>query len=198
MFDNEQTDLCPGAVEMSWLITKARMIGSPRLLQQLAWQAVACEGGMFELAAVLRDKLGLSGSSSARAILLRVSGSPQEYWVLVGDGSIRVNGTPLAGGIRVLQHRDEIHVGENPPVYFSTERPARVEVFPGAERPIRCPRCRLEIRPGDLAVQCGRCRIWHHEHEEYRCWTYPEAETCAACQVQPNTLDEGLSWFPEE
>jgi hypothetical protein len=183
---------------MSWIITKAAIIRSPELSLQAAWQATTCESGMFELAAVVSGQPSHGGLPSPRAILLRVGGSAQERWVLVGDGSIRINGTPLAGGIRVLQHRDEIHVGNNPPVYFSTERPARIEAFPGAERPIRCPRCRLEIRTGDLAVRCGRCGIWHHENEEYPCWTYPEAETCAACQVQPNTLDAGLSWFPEE
>ena len=183
---------------MSRIIMNARTVHSPQLSEEPAWQVTTCEGGRLELAAVVRAQAGQGCLAPARATLLLAGASAQERWVLLGDESIRVNGVPLASGIRVLEHRDEIHVGENPPVYFSTERPAVIEAFPGAERPIRCPRCRLEIRPGDLAVRCGRCGIWHHENEEYPCWTYPEAETCAACQVQPTTLDDRLSWFPEE
>jgi hypothetical protein len=171
---------------------------SPELSEAPAWRVTAFESGTFDLVAAVAAEAGNAGSAPAYAILLRAGGSPQERWVLVGDESIRVNGTPLASGIRVLEHRDEIHLGENPPVYFSTERPARVEPFPGAERPIRCPRCRLEIRPGDPAVCCPKCAVSSHESEEYHCWTYPGAETCASCRNQPNTLDDALNWVPEE
>jgi hypothetical protein len=187
-----------GKRQMSWILSKVRTTPAPELSRQPGWEATSCEGGMLQLGSAPEGHGGDGGSPAAPAILLRVGANPQERWVLVGDESIRVNGTPLTGGIRVLDHQDEIHIGEEAPVYFSADRPARVVPFPGGERPIRCPRCRQEIRPGDLAVQCGRCGIWHHECEEYRCWTYPQAETCAACRVQPNTLDEGPSWFPEE
>jgi hypothetical protein len=129
------------------------------------------------------------------ASVLRVSGGDGEYWLLAGSESVRVNGLPLLAGIRVLRDRDEIRVDGDPPVYFSTEKLARVECFPGAARPTFCARCKVEIEVGSAAVQCPNCGVWCHETEELNCWSYPEARTCPLCDHR-NSLDATYRWTP--
>ena len=79
--------------------------------------------------------------------------------------------------------------------YFSTETTARVEPFPGTDRPVHCPRCKLAIEEGTESVRCPRCAIWHHQSETHPCWTY--GERCALCD-QETALDAGLRFSPED
>ena len=77
-------------------------------------------------------------------------------WVLIAPPfAMRVNGQPLALGIRVLRDKDEIiEREENAPLFFSTERLAAVEPFSG-DAPVVCARCRNEIAPGADAWERG-------------------------------------------
>jgi hypothetical protein len=137
------------------------------------------------------------GLEPAEAILLWSDSGSGTRWVLMtASDSVRVNGLPLTTGIHVLDDRDEICLGTPQPIYFSTEVPAAVEVFPGFARPVVCPRCTLEIAPGtQAAVRCPNCGVWHHQSEEYPCWTY--SPRCALCG-QATELGIGFRWSPEE
>jgi hypothetical protein len=114
---------------------------------------------------------------------------------------VRVNGLPIAGGLHILEHRDEILVrGER--FYFSSESRPIVTVFhleEGARRPT-CPICRGALRDGEQAVRCPGCSRWFHQTEAAEgkrgrtCWTY--APTCRFCQ-HPTSLTGELAWRPE-
>ena len=119
------------------------------------------------------------------------------HWVLLVRAStgVRVNGQPLLGGIAVLKDRDEILLGGRTRVYFSTEEEAKVESFPGGERPVFCARCRQSIQPGTPAVRCPSCGHWSEQSESKPCWTY--GPSCPLCD-QPTAFDAGLRWTPEE
>ena len=117
-------------------------------------------------------------------------------WTLLGGrgAALRVNGQPLALGIRALRDRDEISLAGQR-CFFSTEELARIVAFPGLAQPVCCPRCKQKVEAGQLAVACPNCRAWHHQTEEFPCWTY--GPTCALCQIQATALDAGYSWTPE-
>jgi len=129
--------------------------------------------------------------------LLRHGAAGREEWVLVAGAGrrARVNGVPVCLGMRVLAHKDEIAL-EGQRAFFSTERVAKVEPFPGAERKVFCPRCKLEIKTGTPAVQCPNpeCRLWHHETAELNCWTY--TPQCSSCP-QETRLGGDYRWIPE-
>jgi hypothetical protein len=115
-------------------------------------------------------------------------------WVLLAlcGTRVRINGDPLALGIRVLADRDEIGFG-GIRAYFSTERLARIEPFPDLPG-IFCVRCKRPIEPnGTPAVQCPSCNRWHHERTDSKCWTY--GKTCTLCP-HPTGLDLGYLWEP--
>ena len=124
--------------------------------------------------------------------------------MLLSDSSsgVQVNATPIQLGIRVLSHRDEIFLtggaSDFPSrFYFSTERLAHVEPFPGTDGSAICGRCKQPIERGDLAVRCpsANCGIWHHQTEHLGCWTY--SDHCALCPT-PTALDSGFRWTPED
>jgi hypothetical protein len=126
-------------------------------------------------------------------------GAPDDgAWVVLGPSSVRVNGAPLDLGIRVLADRDELRVG-GARVFFSTETRAAIEPYPGSERTVLCPRCKLQMMAGTPAVRCPKCHVWHHQSAEpdgLPCWTY--TEHCAADCDQPTALDAGFRWTPED
>jgi hypothetical protein len=125
-----------------------------------------------------------------------------DSWALIctPDAPLRVNGEPVALGIRVLRDRDEITMAGCSPMYVSTERLAAIEPFSG-DAPAACPRCRMMIAPETDAVKCPACGIWHHEDasNSLTCWSYHLAATCSHCP-QPNTLadDAAYIWTPED
>jgi hypothetical protein len=106
-----------------------------------------------------------------------------------------VNGLPVLGGIRLLEHRDEILVGGQR-FYYSAESRPEVVAFhlEAGERPPTCPVCRGQVREGDDAVQCPGCGRWHHQLPGKPCWTY--APTCRFCS-HPTALTGEDSWRPE-
>jgi hypothetical protein len=102
---------------------------------------------------------------------------------------------PVPSGIRVLSHRDELRLtGVAGRAFFSLEGFARVDPFAGVEGS-RCPRCQQPIELETPAVCCPQCRVWHHESEEFSCWTY--SATCALCN-QPTEFEAGFRWTPDE
>jgi len=126
-------------------------------------------------------------------LVLRTSSEPAA-WVLIGNPAVHVNGAPLDAGIRVLRDRDELRVDAHR-TFVSTESLATVASFPGGDRAVFCPRCKLQIVPESAAVRCPRCGVWHHQSVELPCWTY--AEHCTLCN-QSSGLDAGFGWTPED
>lgn len=135
------------------------------------------------------------GGVVLRSVTLAGTGSVT--WVLIAGGGagVRVNGMSTPSGIRVLSDRDEIRIDGVGSVFFSTERLASVEPYPGGDREIHCPRCRQAVDPGAAAVRCPGCGVWHHQSPELPCWSY--ASTCALCP-QATALDAGFRWTPEQ
>jgi hypothetical protein len=172
------------------------------------------------LAAVLRENcyairpggdaplLAIPANGSATAVpILRQAQNECWLFLLPPKVSAYVNGQRLTLGMRLLRDRDEILLpepqssdqadAEPQRIYFSTERLAVVEAFPGAKKPVSCSRCKQVIEAGQLAVRCpnSRCGLWHHEFAEQPCWTY--AEKCSNCD-QATALDAGYCWSPEQ
>jgi hypothetical protein len=127
------------------------------------------------------------------------AGTQAAQWALLAPAGAHVciNDAPVENGIRVLADRDAIRVANLSPMYFSTERLARVEPFPNEEN-VFCPRCKSLIAPGEPAVSCPQCGISHHESsvDGEGCWTY--AETCALCDQSTDLDSAGFRWTPEE
>jgi hypothetical protein len=133
----------------------------------------------------------------APAMLRRYGPAPTPVWVLLTNAAcpVRVNGEPLLAGLRVLHDRDEILIGTQAPLYYSTEELARVEPFPGGEDAVFCARCRQPIQAGTSAVRCPACGHWCEQSEIKPCWTY--GPTCPLCD-QATAFNAGLRWTPEE
>jgi hypothetical protein len=135
------------------------------------------------------------GFAPPACLLVRVAG-PNKWAALVPAGAaIRHNGVPVAAGLRMLAHRDALALEGGDSLFFTTEEPAHIEVFAGPAVP--CPRCRLEVLPGDASVRCPACGVVHHESPDRGrpCWSY--AEACSLCP-QTTALDAGLAWTPED
>jgi hypothetical protein len=128
--------------------------------------------------------------------LVCVPGSDRNpRWALLAAPSARVtiNDQPLALGLRVLRDKDKIRLGSRLSVYFSAERLAVPEAFPGLPRTVTCPRCQQPINEGDRAVCCPQCATWVHYTEPLPCWPY--ATTCPACDQRTDAGDS-YSWSP--
>jgi hypothetical protein len=165
-------------------------------------------------AAVADAPAGASPTGSGDARLQATRNGVHEQWVLVAAraAEVSINGQPLRLGVAVLRERDEVYLpggrigidgagsaAEGMPrrCFFSAESLARIESFPGGDKPTFCPRCKKLIDPQVPAVRCPApsCRLWHHQTEARPCWTY--AETCAVCD-QPTALDAGYRWTPHQ
>ncbi len=97
-------------------------------------------------------------------------------------------------GLHVLRDRDAIQVKSRGAMFYSTERLAAVEPFPSIQETVICPRCRTAIETETPGVKCPGCGTWHHQSEDFPCWTY--TERCALCDRQTD-LDAGYRWTPE-
>jgi hypothetical protein len=131
-----------------------------------------------------------------RVVLQRISTAPAEVWVLLVPlrVSIHVGGCRVRIGVRVLADRDSIQFAGAEPVFLTTEEPASVVDFPGAESGQYCPRCKLALDKGCASVLCPACGNIHHQSTDMPCWTY--AAGCAVCG-NDTSLDQGFSWSPE-
>jgi hypothetical protein len=166
----------------------------------LQWTDHALSSDTMDLGVLLAGALsGLPRSRSAAAVSVLLvpfrAGVAVRWALLAGAGSrVRINGVALAGlGLRVLDHRDEVSLPGVGSAFFSDEELAGTVPLPGSARPIRCGRCLDPIEPGTPAVACPSCRVWHHEREDRRCWTY---DVCSCCR-RPTKLGQGLQWAPE-
>ena len=163
------------------------------------WLVVPLTDNSLNIESVPPKRLKARRSKTAKereVVLTAIAGDGLDTsWAVVWGRSkkINVNGLRMATGIRVLSHGDEIKVGNNPPLYFSTEVLARIETFEGSEEPVVCPRCKQVIEPGAAIVRCPGCSVIHHETSELNCWTF--ADKCAMCDY-PTGLDEGFQWVP--
>ena len=114
---------------------------------------------------------------------------------------VRVNGLPMLGGLRLLDHQDEILIGRER-FYFSGKSTPRVTVFrhEGDGRRPACPVCRGPLIDGEDAVQCPGCGRWYHQSEPREgargrpCFTY--ADQCRFCS-HPTKLSGETVWRPD-
>jgi hypothetical protein len=127
---------------------------------------------------------------------------PRGAALLVRPGvRVRVNGEPVLGGLRLLEHKDEILVGSTR-LFFSVESAPLVTLFQpsGGERVPVCPICRGPVREGVQAVECPGCGRWFHQTEATTdrpakpCWTY--ASTCRFCN-HPTSFAADAEWRPD-
>jgi hypothetical protein len=157
------------------------------------WQALTIPAGR-PLAGTELGEPGIQlcglGAERGAALLVRPG-----VWV-------RVNGQPVLGGLRVLEHKDEILLAETR-LFFSGESTPTVVPFravEGGRAPI-CPICRGPIKDGLQAVQCPGCGRWFHQTEALDgrpakpCWTY--APTCRFCS-HPTSFGAEAAWTPEK
>jgi len=177
------------------------------------WHPVALVDDEYVLAQELRradskpfDREPTAPQTNPDTVLLRRTASVgEDRWALLPGPLARplVNGLPVPLGLVVLADRDEIRwraatdsaIAPAGLFFFSTERLARVGPYPPDPRRGSCPRCKQALTPGDPAVRCPGCGLWHHATEALPCWTY--GEQCAACP-QPTSLDAGFRWTPED
>ena len=158
------------------------------ITQNENWQPAPLNGEPVALLAAGPRPLALEAPAAVR---LCVAGG--DWLVLAPPGEVVVNGAPLLAGARLLRDRDELALGDGSRFFFSTERLAAVEIFPGPQA-VFCARCRLPIEPGTPAVRCPSCRLWMHQNDEFGCWVY--APTCVCPQA--TDLDAGFTWTPDE
>jgi hypothetical protein len=131
--------------------------------------------------------LGLSGGAAALLVQPGV-------WV-------RVNGEPVLGGMRLLEHTDEILAPGARLCFSQQTAPVVVRFLPaeGQRLPV-CPVCRGPIRELMQAVQCPGCGRWFHqldadgERPAKPCWTY--APTCRFCNHPTSFAAEDV-WRPD-
>lgn len=164
------------------------------------WERAALDGDAFVLSRDARTAVRIDGEGQDEAAprLHRCDGEGSGAWALITPPGtdVWINGR-RASAIHALRHRDAIWLPGAAPVYFSTERPVRVEPFPGSEHTTCCVRCKTPIATGQPACRCPGCNLWHHEDEanELRCWSYDA--TCAGCRSFATDLDGSLRWLPD-
>jgi hypothetical protein len=112
---------------------------------------------------------------------------------------VRINGSPVLAGIRILQDRDEVVVrnceGGSHRLYFSDEKIARIEQLKEQDHTVSCARCTKQINPGDQTVTCPACNAVHHQSDELKCWTY--ADKCANSMCYQHTeITSDFRWVP--
>ncbi len=142
-------------------------------------------------------ELSCGGFILRPTLLIRRGRVKDAQWVLLAgeEANVRVNGSPLASAVHVLQDRDEIRLGDAETgswqrCFFSTAGAVRVEPFPAGGDPPCCPSCRQPIAGGQPAVRCPACGLWHHEMGNgQRCWTVTGC--CARCRC-PAPLDDSV------
>ena len=101
-----------------------------------------------------------------------------EKWCLVSTGSdTRINGEELTLGIRVLEHRDDIRIGDR---WFIVSTESLPAVEPAPTDDFTCGRCRNAIKAQTPMVICPGCKTACHQSEERMCFTY--AATCPHCE----------------
>jgi hypothetical protein len=142
------------------------------------------------------------GPGRNRVLAFRDGNRPCHVLLTGADLSVLVNGTRVVGGIRVLQHKDELLV-DSERMFFSAESAPIVEVYmhDNSRRRPRCPTCRAEVLDGQPIVRCPGCsRIYHQidgidDLPAKPCWTY--SPKCRFCQ-HPSSMSGAPTWQPDE
>ncbi len=157
--------------------------------EQGQWEPVASNDDTVDLRGVLGP--AVAPEIGAAAVVMKRG----EERILISNGreGVWVNGEPLVLGIRALRDRDAIRIGARRTAFFSTEALPRITPFP-QPHPAPCARCMTDVVPDSPAVKCPKCGAWHHQSDEFPCWTY--TEKCARCD-QPTALDGQYHWNPE-
>jgi hypothetical protein len=140
--------------------------------------------------------------ASGSLVLARLGQGAERITVLlVCRGlEVRANGHPVLGGMKALQHKDELLIGCER-IYYSAESQPEITTFPidpGA-RPPRCVVCRVALGKGNRMVQCPQCgRCYHQDdHGEQKgknCWTYRPQCLCG----HPTLLSGEACWKPDD
>jgi hypothetical protein len=106
---------------------------------------------------------------------------------------VRVNGERVLGGIRLLNHKDEILLDARRFVFSSESTPTVVTFTLNQERSPICATCRGPVKSGMAVVQCPGCGRWFHQLPAKPCWTY--SDQCRFCQ-HPTALSAAAAWKP--
>jgi hypothetical protein len=157
------------------------------------WKRIPLSASLFRIA---------DGSSQ---ILIMKFGENTEVAtaLLAAPGSrLAVNGLPVLGGLKLLDHSDEI-TADGVRFVFSGESLPEVTALhlETGGRELRCSLCRGVIQDGMSVVCCPRCgRLFHQidggsESTEKHCWTY--SDRCRHCG-HPTALSEEALWSPED
>jgi hypothetical protein len=155
------------------------------------WSARAVIAGK----ALADEELGVSGI----AILGLGSSGGAALFVRPGFG-VRINGEPVLGGLRILEHKDEILAATVRLCFSQETTPVVVTFATSGQRPPICPICRGPVRDGMQAVQCPGCGRWFHQRDAEGqqpakpCWTY--APTCRFCR-HPTSFAGDAAWRPD-
>ncbi len=120
-----------------------------------------------------------------QAMLLPLGG---DRWGLLSRDEAPVNGVP-ALPLRLLADKDEILIN-GAIIFFDAESGVEIVPFTAPEREVCCGRCKGKLRESELAAQCPRCQVWHHQSRELPCWTY--GATCSSCDCPT----KGGAWRP--
>ena len=162
-----------------------------------AWQLAGAVRGLTAEIVLRPEQNAAAQNALPRLVHSDVDG--KSVWAVIAavKAGVRVNGRALPAGIAALADRDEIRTSDGQQFFFTTETLATPVAFPGSQRPMICPRCRLKIDAGTIAVRCPGpgCGLWYHHTEGSPCWLY--AEKCVFCE-QSTAMDVGFSWTPEE
>jgi hypothetical protein len=159
------------------------------------WQSIPVRSG----ATLDGDQIGVPGI----ALFGLTQGAQRGALLMVRPGVwVRVNGLPVLGGARVLEHKDEVLVG-SVRLCFSAESAPVLKIYkvPEGGRASVCPICRGPIKDGMTAVQCPGCGRWFHQLEAADgkpakpCWTY--APTCRFCG-HPTAFGTEAAWRPDQ
>ncbi len=169
-------------------------------LESGRWQALKLAGETLSLigeSASVADGSAAATTPSPGPVLRRLASGSGDAWVILAPASapVRVNGQQLHTGLRVLAHRDAVQLGAAPPLYFSSERVAVIEPYPGGRVPVFCPRDKTVITAGSPAARCPSCSSWFHQSEALPCLNY--GEVCPICGERTE-LDGELRWTPGE
>ena len=163
--------------------------------QNDAWEPYSLDQAVYWLNDKLEPASAVDGEHGQRLLIHRVDRGRGVAWVLMGRGDdLLVNGVRLAGGVRVLQHKDHVLLGQAEACY-SAESVVRVETYQDNEK-IFCPRCKLEVTPGQRIVTCPGCELVYHEDEEAGLTCFTFAETCV--NGHSTRLDGVLRWQPSQ
>jgi hypothetical protein len=114
---------------------------------------------------------------------------------------VRVNGERVFGGLRLLEHKDEVLAGCGRLCFSQETTPVvvRFHLAPGQRMPI-CPLCRGPVREDAQAVACPGCGRWFHQVDTEGdrpakpCWSY--APTCRFCN-HPTAFAADAAWRPD-